>query len=252
MNAPVAGEELIAPDAWLARTLAVPTFAVRPPLPVQPRALVARMKQAAPSGNAFFFAKLPVADVSGVALLAAAGFGTVDTLLSFEHAAQVGGPSGIEVAPARPADREAVVDIAGSCFRHSRFHQDPRIGREVADRVKRDWAANCLDGKRGEEVLVAMLDGKPAGFLAVALSQAGGKTAALIDLVGVGVTSQGRGIGSALVTAFVARWSSRAACLRVGTQAANATSVRLYERCGFRFNAASYVMHAHFRDGGPA
>ena len=252
MNGPDAGEDLFAPDAWLARTLAIPTFSLRPPPSPDPRALSSQMEKAASSGDAFFFAKVPVADISAVSRLAAAGFGVVDTQLGFEHAVQVPGPAGIEVGPAAPAERGDVLDIAGSCFRYSRFHQDPRIGREAADRVKRAWAQNCLDGRRGEEVLVARLAGRPAGFLAVLLAQAEGKTAAVIDLVGVGVPDQGRGVGAALVTAFVSRWRPRADFLRVGTQAANATSVRLYERCGFRFRSAAYVLHAHFRHGRPA
>jgi ribosomal protein S18 acetylase RimI-like enzyme len=252
MSNPESGESFFAPDTWLARTLAIPTFSLRPPPSVDPRALASQMERVASSGDAFFFARVPAADVPGVAALAAAGFGVVDTQLGFEHAVPVPGPAGIEVGPAAPAERGAVLDIAGSCFRYSRFHQDPRIGREAADRVKRAWAQNCLDGRRGEEVLVARLAGKPTGFLAVLIAPADGGAAAIIDLVGVGVQDQGRGVGAALVAAFVTRWGPRAASLRVGTQAANVASVRLYERCGFRFRSASYVMHAHFRRGRPA
>jgi ribosomal-protein-alanine N-acetyltransferase len=76
--------------------------------------------------------------------------------------------------------------------------------------------------------------------------------AAVIDLVGVDTGSQRRGIGAALVDAFVARWRERASRLRVGTQAVNAPSIALYERCGFRRVGITRVLHAHLRDGRPA
>ena len=38
--------------------------------------------------------------------------------------------------------------------------------------------------------------------------------------------------------------------LRVGTQAANTPSVRLYESLGFRLSQAQFVLHHHGR-GGP-
>jgi ribosomal protein S18 acetylase RimI-like enzyme len=146
---------------------------------------------------------------------------------------------------AEPADRDAVLDIAGSCFRFSRFHQDPRIGVQAAHAVKRAWAANCLDGKRGEEMLVALDQGRPAGFLAVLLAQ----DAAIIDLIGVATQSQRRGIGAALVDAFIGRWRTRVPRLRVGTQEANEPSVRLYEGRGFRLAGKTRVLHAHLREG---
>jgi ribosomal protein S18 acetylase RimI-like enzyme len=80
-----------------------------------------------------------------------------------------------------------------------------------------------------------------AGFLAVALSG----EAAVIDLVGVAPHMQSRGLGSALVQAFVSRWRSKAQVLRVGTQIANVASLRLYQRCGFWLEDARYVLHCH-------
>jgi ribosomal protein S18 acetylase RimI-like enzyme len=151
------------------------------------------------------------------------------------------------VRRAEPNDREAVLEIAASCFRYSRFHQDEHIGVPAANELKRAWMANCLDGRRGEEVLVALEEGRPAGFLAVLVA----RDAAVIDLVGVAARSQRRGIGGALLDTFVKRWRGRAACLRVGTQAINAPSIRLYEGRGFRFVGAANVLHAHFRGGRP-
>lgn len=244
MNA-VAGSELLAPDAWLARTLGRPSFAMRLPLPsaVQLAAALACLP-----GEAFCFAKVPEDDGASSAMLEDCGFRQVETQVTLERAAlPAPAAPGVKVRRAELRDREAVLDIAGSCFRFSRFHQDARIGLQAAHVVKRAWMANCLDGKRGEEVLVALDEGRPAGFLAVLLA----RDAAVIDLIGVATGSQRRGIGAALVDTFVARWGGRASRLRVGTQAVNAPSIALYEACGFRRVGETRVLHAHLRDGRP-
>jgi ribosomal protein S18 acetylase RimI-like enzyme len=238
--------ELLAPDDWLARTLGRPAYGLRLPLPPVPllAAALARLP-----GEAFCFTKVPEGDSTSSAVLEGCGFRQVDTQVTLERAGEPAPAAPrLEVRRAEPRDRDAVLDIAGSCFRFSRFHQDTRIGLQAAHAVKRAWAANCLDGERGEEVLVALDRGRPAGFLAVLLAP----DAAVIDLIGVATGSQRLGIGTALVDAFVARWRGRAARLRVGTQAVNAPSIALYERCGFRRVAATRVLHAHLRDGRPA
>jgi dTDP-4-amino-4,6-dideoxy-D-galactose acyltransferase len=233
-------------DDWLSQALGMPAFALGLPVPAAP-ALAADFARL--PGDAFCFAKVPAEDRAALAALQTAGFRLIETQVTFERAADPApaAPS-VEVRGAELADRDAVLEIAGSCFRFSRFHQDPRIGVPTAHALKRAWMANCLDGKRGEEVLVALDQGRPVGFLAVLLA----KDAAVIDLIGVATQSQRSGIGASLVNAFSARWGARVPRLRVGTQAVNAASISLYERCGFRPVARTSVLHAHYRGGRPA
>ena len=244
MSASAAAAEMLVSDAWLSRTLGVPAFALRLPLPQTLPAQLSRL----PS-KAFCFAKVPEADAASCAVLKGSGFSHVDTQVTLERSAgQPPAAPRVEVRMAEKADRNAVLDIAGSCFRFSRFHQDAKIGTQTAHAVKRAWAANCLDGQRGEEVLVALDGGRPAGFLAVLYTP----EAAIIDLVAVAMQSQGRGIGAALVDVFIARWRDRAPRLRVGTQAANEASLCLYEGRGFVPVARTAVWHAHLQGGKPA
>ncbi|MDD1662940.1 MAG: GNAT family N-acetyltransferase, partial [Methanomicrobiales archaeon] len=142
-----------------------------------------------------------------------------------------------------------LLDIAGSCFVHSRFHADPLIPKAFADTVKQKWIANSLSGKRGEGVFVAETGGRPVGFLAVTAAGDAGDRVRVIDLIGVDRGFQGRGAGSSLVASFIN--DSAGACdrLRVGTQIANIPSLRLYEKFGFRIAGASYVLHAHVDAG---
>lgn len=200
--------------------------------------------QLAAKRNGFFFAKVPVSDVARLERFVGAGFRVVDTHVVLE-CAPTRSAEAKDVRTAVASDLEPVLAIAGSAFRWSRFHRDPRFPRALADRVKRAWAENCLAGTRGEEVLVVTENGAPAGFLAVL--KAG--DAAVIDLVAVHPERQGRRLGETLTQAFAARWAGRAARLRVGTQLANTAAMRLYERLGFRVVEAKYVLHAHVRDG---
>jgi ribosomal protein S18 acetylase RimI-like enzyme len=193
-------------------------------------------------GLGFYYAKCDVRDVTSARRLEDDGFRVVDVNITLEVAgsnaqrATIQGDIGI----ARHDERDAVLEIAESCFRFSRFHLDPQIPDEAANRVKRKWIEAYFDGTRGEELLVAREDGRPRGFLAVLRVE----DAAVIDLVGVARDAQRRGLGAALVSSFAKRHET-AAILRVGTQTANTPSLRLYSRFGFAIERAAYVFHLH-------
>lgn len=199
--------------------------------------------------KAFYYGKVPTAAASAVRLLNGAGFFSVDVNVTFNR------DPGLPALP--PPDCEVVkvegdgllargaVAIAGSCFRFSRFHLDPLVSPELANRVKAEWIENYVRGKRGEGLFAALDGGKPAGFLAVIAAEEAGKKVFVIDLVGVAASAQGRGIGRSLTRFFINEFRGRCDDLRVGTQAANIPSMRLYESCGFRVCGTAYVLHKH-------
>lgn len=229
------------PDAWLSRVTGMACFSMSAPA-------TADLPSFAPAtGAAFFFTKVPVAEVATLHAYARQGLRVVDVNLVLERTGSDthGSSDGPDVRVASTQEAEAAAGIAGRCFRQSRFHLDPDFPAGMADAIKREWVCSYARGERGSELLVAAGTSGPAGFLAV-LEQA---DAACIDLVGVDPSAQGRGVGRRLVEEFARRWAPRASRLRVGTQAANTGSLRLYEGCGFRMAQASYVMHAHVRDG---
>jgi ribosomal protein S18 acetylase RimI-like enzyme len=193
-----------------------------------------------PSSRAFWYARVEAGDVERVRRLCRAGFYPVDTLVTLEASAGEGATAApIRIEPARPEHHAAVLRIAGCCFRQSRFHRDPAIPAALADTVKREWARSCLEGRRGDRVDVALEEGRPVGFLAL-MSDAQAET---IDLVGVDPERQGRGVGTAMVSTLLGR--SRRHRVRVGTQLANLTSLRFYQRLGFRIEGCRHVLHRH-------
>lgn len=215
-------------DAWLSDALGFDAFtATSAPLVPEPTA-----------GRALTTYRVQANDVAALAAAEDAGFRVIDVNVTLERS----GGDGVSIgsaAPATPAQHAALLDVAGSCFRYSRFHLDPLVPRELADRVKREWVRSYVEGRRGVELLA---DDAEAGFLAVLEAPDGAR---VIDLIGVAGEAQGRGVGESLVSTFVARHGVGGRVLRVGTQVANVASMRLYEKLGFRVAGSTYVLHRH-------
>lgn len=204
----------------------------------------APLSELSKAGAQFATAKIDCADTGAALELQDAGFRVVDTALTFEAARADAPGASPGVRFARPGDRGAVEGIAGRAFRYSRFHLDPRLPGALADRVKVAWAGNWFAGARGDGMVLAEDAGAVAGFLQLLWN--GGTL--VIDLVAVRPESARKGLARAMIGFAQANGTGdarRPAGLRVGTQAANAPSVGLYESLGFRLRGAKFVLHHH-------
>jgi ribosomal protein S18 acetylase RimI-like enzyme len=193
----------------------------------------------------FASAHVPVAAVAPLALLVRAGFRPVDTNLRFARPLRAGGTGHAgawtgTVRLATPRDEPEVRRLAGACLTTSRFHLDPRIPDAQAAMVKSAWAGNFFAGRRGQAMVVAERHGRCAGFLLLLVRG----TDLVIDLIAVDAPFRRQGAAAAMLGLAETRPGD---CRRllVGTQAANAGSVRFYESQGFRYDAAASVLHAH-------
>jgi ribosomal protein S18 acetylase RimI-like enzyme len=150
-----------------------------------------------------------------------------------------------DIAPdiifATPDMVDAVGEIAARSFVYDRFHRDPVIADSVADGLKRCWATNFFAGKRGDWMVVACEGDRPAGFLQLLRMP---DSALVIDLIAVTAAQRGRGLARAMI-AFACRNCGCSGPIVVATQVGNTSSVRLYEKMGFRLDAAQYVFHHH-------
>ncbi len=232
-----ASEPTLTPDVWLSGIFGYPALRVSKGPTGGPLSMLNARQPF------FAYAKLDVNEVDRLSMLTDAGFHVVDTALTFDGA--ISGTSGSRVRFARPEDRLQVSRIAGSAFRYSRFHLDPRVPAGVADAIKSSWAANYFAGKRGDGMVVAERGGKVAGFLQL-LCEPQGRL--IIDLIGVDPALQGQGLGREMIL-HAARHGIGderiPSTITVGTQAANTPSVRLYESLGLRLRSAQYVAHHH-------
>lgn len=187
----------------------------------------------------FHQAKVPCADVRRVRELEDSGFGVIDVRVTLRRVpGNVPAEAGVQVRPARAKDRDTILDIAVHHSDVSRFHMDPEIDPKVAAAIKRDWAAAVLNGERGERMLVAVVGKLTVGFLAVLTRP----DARVIDLIAVHADERGAGVGTALVLHLLAT-SDRP--VEVGTQVANVSALRFYERLGFTALSSTYVLHRH-------
>lgn len=199
-----------------------------------------------------YYSKIDSTRIDLVRLLSSLGFYVVDVNVTFgldsaaaPHRISPEARSSCRIGEVRPEQREAVLAIARSCFRYSRFHLDPLIPVATANQIKHDWILNYLLKKRGEHLWVATVDDRPVGFLAVIAGQEAGRRYRAIDLIGVATDYQGRGIGQALVAFFIDFYRDQSNFLQVGTQIANLPSIRLYPKFGFSLVRSAYVMHLH-------
>jgi dTDP-4-amino-4,6-dideoxy-D-galactose acyltransferase len=207
------------------------------------------VKDSLPS-RGFYYAKVPVKSVEQVGMLTRAGFRVTDVNVIFERepAQWFESTSIIRVRDVQAGDETAVLNMARSSFVYSRFHLDPFVSRGLADKIKFEWVASYVRGQRGERLLVAEVDGKPAGFLALLVTDGVEKTG-VIDLIGVEKNMQGRGVGRRLVEYHVQDAYQKYSRIIVGTQIANVPSMRLYAKCGYQISDSTYVLHAHVREG---
>ena len=190
--------------------------------------------------RAFYYARVDTDRVDVVRRLGQLGFSIVDTAITFGMDAATYAAASHEptrpvcaIEEVRPDEEEAVLGIAGSCFRWSRFHLDPDMPEELANRIKTAWVRSYLLRERGDRLFGAVIGDRMVGFLAALTKTLAGRQVGIIDLIGVEDAVQGRGIGTALVRQFLAQYQTRCSGFQVGTQAANLPSIRLYERCGF-------------------
>lgn len=229
--------EFLSPDPFLAGILGKPAFRLNHPDEV--------VKASFRTGqDSFAYAKIETTEPTQAYAIQDAGFRLVDTNVQLDRPL-LGDDARSGVGKARmrfaePADREAVEKIAASSFVFSRFHLDPAVPNEVANEIKRRWAGNYFSGDRGSQMVVAIVESRPAGFLQLLTDQ----DTLIIDLIAVAKEHRGSGIATDMIQ-FAASSYGRFRRLLVGTQIVNSPSIRVYEKLGFRVCASSYIFHYH-------
>jgi ribosomal protein S18 acetylase RimI-like enzyme len=192
----------------------------------------------------FAYARLPTTETRAVGFLEQLGFRVVDTALGFEClASDIIDGTEATARFAVPADRGQIEEIAGTAFRYSRFHLDPAVSMDEANKIKRNWAANFFAGQRGDAMIVGELGGRIAGFLQVLANE----SFCTIDLIATAQGYERRGIARGMIAFLAKHGDGRRppARIAVGTQAANVPSCRLYECSGFRLTKSEFILHYH-------
>jgi len=194
------------------------------------------------SGPLFAYSKVATDDVASVHFLQSVGFRLVDTGVILEKPIGTPGPVPQGVRLARAGDRAAVKNVARESFEFSRFHLDPCIPQDLANRVKEAWADSYFAVTRGDAMVVKDVDGTVPAFLAMLLDES--QRTATIDLIAVSPQHRGHRHATDMIRFAEAQYAG-CARLRVGTQIANMPSLHMYHALGFRLAESSYVFHYH-------
>lgn len=236
---------IFAPDRWLARLMGcdVYRFAVGAEnLTTDDRGLRRELEKILLRPS-FLYAKIDVRDLALAHYSESLGFRLIDTNVGLSktctETSDLSSP--FEIRFAEPSDEEGVARVARDSFSCSRFHLDPCIPKKIADNIKSEWTRSFFRGQRGDHMVVALSGGALVGFQQILVR---GEGLLVTDLIAVDVNYRRQGIAAAMCN-FAEAKIPGARRARVGTQIANAPSIRLYEAMGFRVDRAQYVFHLH-------
>lgn len=234
------------PDPFLSEALERSAYMLAaPPSIGQVDSFCAEYAEVSAEAGFFASAKVSVDAPEEAHILEEVGFRLIDTNMVFDRdAVPFATAYAAEIRTAQAQDEEQVRRIAATSLVSSRFHLDPVVPDEKAARIKADWAGNYFHGRRGDDMLVAELDGRLLGFLLLLHL----RECLVIDLIAVDGAVRRGGVASALIS-HALRHSGGYEKMIVGTQAANVVAARFYEALGFRFAGAKYVFHAHGGSG---
>jgi ribosomal protein S18 acetylase RimI-like enzyme len=195
----------------------------------------------------FMYAKVSAIAPSAVKFLETLGFNLVDTNVVFEKpiASQQRFAGHCAVRFALPEDKNQVVALAEKSFVYSRFHLDKSIPEVIANTIKATWVGNFFAGKRGDQMVVALMGEASVNEVIVGFLQLLQRNNDLtIDLIAVAENQRRKGVAGDMIAYAESQYQDCSRIL-VGTQVANIPSVRLYEKLGFRLCASNYVFHYH-------
>lgn len=137
------------------------------------------------------------------------------------------------------SDIPEILEISKNAFSKSRFHQDSRIGFEVAEKIKQEWILANLTTRENAITFVSKNSiGQINGFNSILIQD----DRLVIDLIAVASEYRGQGIGRSLILKCQELSASTGKPVFVGTQADN-PAIRLYESLGFSPNKVSCVWH---------
>jgi dTDP-4-amino-4,6-dideoxy-D-galactose acyltransferase len=203
---------------------------------------------------------LDAADSEAIAAAEDAGFSLVDVRLTMKRGAAAqpdageavppreSDAAGGTIRPARLDDIPALAALARVSHRNTRFHRDRRFDRSRSDELYAVWVSRSIAGELAHAVWVAEVDGAPRGYITVSKRE----SAAAIGLVAVAEDYRGRGFGDRLMQAAL-RWAAddNVPFLTVVTQGTSASSLRFYERAGFRASRIELWYHCWLDRGRP-
>ena len=189
----------------------------------------------------FVSTKIGTKEVGALKVLTDLGFLLIDTTVTFSKPidGKLDLKSSSDISLAKDKDQEGIVKVVGDNFVYSRFYLDPKIPLVLAKKIKTEWVKNYFRGFRGDQMLVAKVDGQTVGFNQLLFTE---DNSLHIDLIAVDRKFSRRGIASGLI-AYGQNINQDKRQYTAGTQVANIPSIRVFEKFGFKIFRSQYVLH---------
>lgn len=221
---------------WDTNYFSVPCYAVETERCVLAQGADLSMVRPAALPHALVFAKI-AGEARLVPFLEKIGFELIETEINLEYDSDISAdalscPEGIVVQQCSPVvlDRSSFL---GSGFTATRFHTDPRIGREKADGLWRSYISNYSGENKAGFAAIEQSTGDVRGLILVSIAGLGGAAIQTLDVVVVHPEERSRGIGAYLMQQVIAFCKQRGGCIRVSSQQRNSRAVSFYVNNGF-------------------
>jgi dTDP-4-amino-4,6-dideoxy-D-galactose acyltransferase len=202
------------------------------------------------AGIVHIIARIDANDLPSLHVLEKEGFETIDGILTFSlrlpQERIIPTATGFEIRHFQQADLEDVLSIARSAYVFDRFHADPSLTREIADKVNETWVRSSCMGA-SDAVILACHSGTLAAYVTCSIhketSDVLGTTFATIGMVATHSEFRGKGAGTC-ATIGALNWFQQQSVdvIEVGTQVGNVAASRLYESNGFRLTASHLTL----------
>jgi dTDP-4-amino-4,6-dideoxy-D-galactose acyltransferase len=145
--------------------------------------------------------------------------------------------------PVSVTDLPQLQAIARTSYASSRFYFDRGFPETRCNALYETWIEKSCRGY-ADVVLIADVQGQPAGFISCHLSDQG---EGQIGLVGVAKEWQGLGLGQRLIDGSLGWFADQdVSRVKVVTQGRNVQAQRLYQRCGFLTRSVQLWYHRWF------
>jgi len=225
-------------DQWLSSILGKSVFQI------DSRFISQLVYSRLPQGPALVMVKVPVSNIDDCKHLQDLNFFLVDTNVQLQKLRDKSSflTNKLNIRFSNPSDQEGVLKIAANSFTYDRFHSDPDIKQEAAEKIKVEWAKNYFKNARGNWMVVAEDKGNISGFLQLLHGVDG---ALIIDLIAVDQNYRHTGVAQRMISFAIQNCETKTKVVRVGTQIANLPSIALYLKMGFCVTSAQYVFHYH-------
>jgi RimJ/RimL family protein N-acetyltransferase len=146
----------------------------------------------------------------------------------------------LEISPATDGDLPTIEQIAGSAFKTDRFHLDPRLDRDFADRRYRRWVRTSLQHP-SQRLLKISEAGSIVAFFIVERFPDG---RCYWHLTAIAPAMQRKGLGKRIWRAMIMRHGSEGIDrIETTISAHNVAALNLYAGLGFRLQPPAMTFH---------